>query len=357
MTPAVENTAPSDSGHLFIRACLRKPVARTPVWMMRQAGRYLPQYREVRKHHDFTRMYKTPRVAAEVTLQPVDILGVDAAILFSDILVIPEAMGMKLMFVEGKGPLFPDPVRSASDLFRLKPIRPERDLEFVLEAIQLVRKKLENRVPLIGFSGAPWTLATYMVEGSGSKNFRYIKEWRYARPEELHRLLKSIAGAVTAYCRSQIEAGAQAIQLFDTWAGILDEAGFREFALPYVQRIIREVRVPGVPIIYFAKGAAVWLEQLAESGADVAGLDWTIPLGRARQALGNRMALQGNLDPTALYAPPAIIRKLVVNMLKDYGNGSGHVANLGHGILPDVPVAHAREFIRAVHEESGRFHE
>lgn len=345
------------NNHLFIDACFQKPVARTPVWMMRQAGRYLPEYRAVRANHDFITMYKTPELAAEVTLQPVDIIGVDAAILFSDILVIPEAMGMELQFHEGRGPVFPSPIRSENDLSKLHKIDAAADLDFVMDAIKLVRNTLDGKVPLIGFSGAPWTLATYMIEGSGSKNFKHIKEWRYARPDLLHKLLHAISDAVIDYCRAKVTAGAQAIQIFDSWAGILDEDGFNEFALVYVKRIIAAIRQQGVPIIYFAKGAMSWLDKVGESGADVVGLDWTINLSTARKTLGNRVALQGNLDPTALYASPQNIRQFVKKMLAENGSANGHIANLGHGILPDIPVEHAREFINAVKEESVIYHQ
>lgn len=344
------------SPYLFINACFRRAVERTPVWMMRQAGRYLPQYRAVREKYDFIAMYKTPELAAEVTLQPVELLGVDAAIIFSDILVIPEAMGMELVFTEGRGPQFPAPLRSEAQLRRLRKVHPAEHLRFVLKALQLVRREMRETVPLIGFSGAPWTLATYMIEGGGSKNFRFVKEWRYARPDLLHRLLQQTSAAVIDYCRAKIEAGAQAIQLFDSWAGILDEAGFNEFALPYVKEIIEAIRRPGVPVIYFPKGGMQWLEAIAGAGADVIGLDWTISLATAREQLGGRAALQGNLDPTALYAPPQTIRALARRMLAEYGAGTGHVANLGHGILPDIPVDHARAFIEAVKEESIPYH-
>lgn len=344
------------SPHLFIRACFRQPVERTPVWIMRQAGRYLPEYRAVRAKYDFITMCKTPEVATEITLQPIAIIGVDAAIIFSDILVIPEAMGMEMQFIEGKGPRFPHPLRSEADLENLRRPVADEDLKYVLDAVRLTRRELNERVPLIGFSGAPWTLATYMIEGGGSKNFKEIKKWRFARPDLLHRLLRQITDAVIDYCRAKMDAGAQAIQLFDSWAGILDPAGFGEFALPYMRRIVESIRRPGVPVIYFAKGGMMWLDQLAESRADVLGLDWTIDLGKARRFFGDRLALQGNLDPIALYAPPQKIRELVKQMLAAYGPGNGHVANLGHGILPDIPVDHARAFVDAVKEESGRFH-
>lgn len=343
------------SQHLFIRACFQQPVERTPVWMMRQAGRYLPEYRAVRKDHDFITMCKTPELATEVTLQPIDIVGVDAAILFSDILVIPEAMGMELQFIPGKGPNFPKPIRDEAMLKTLKRIDAEKDLRYVLDAIRQVKQSLDGRVPLIGFSGAPWTLATYMIEGSGSKNYKYPKQWAYARPDLLHKLMEKLSKAVSDYCIAKIDAGAEAIQLFDTWAGILSREGFREFALPYVKQIIETIRRPGIPIIYFAKGAMIWQEDLLSCGADVIGVDWTANLQDVRRAAGNRVALQGNLDPTALYAPPEKIRQLVKDMLAQYGQGYGHIANLGHGILPDIPVAHAQEFVRAVKEESSRW--
>ncbi len=350
--------AAGDSGEtLFLRACFRQPVKRTPVWMMRQAGRYLPQYQEVRRRYDFQTMYKTPEAAVEVTLQPVEILEVDAAILFSDILVIPEAMGLALQFTEGQGPVFPQPIRSDAAVKALHPVDPEEDLAYVLAAIRLLRRELEGKVPLIGFSGAPWTLATYMVEGRSSKNFLEIKKWRFGNPEGLENLLEKITTAVIAYLRAQIAAGAQAVQIFDSWAGILDPEGFRRFALPYVRRIVRAVRTPGVPIIYFAKGAGLWLETLLETEADVLGLDWTMDIGVARKLVRNRIALQGNLDPVALFAPPEIIRREVRRILTRYGQGSGHIFNLGHGILPNTPVEHARAFVEAVKNESPPFHQ
>ena len=310
----------------------------------------------IRRNHDFISMYKTPELAAEVTLQPVDVLGVDAAIIFSDILVIPEAMGMALQFIDGQGPVFPRPLRDEARVNKLQLVKADEQLSYVAEAIALSRKNLAGRAPLIGFSGAPWTLATYMIEGGGSKNFRHIKQWRFARPELLHRLLDKITDAVIDYCRLQMAAGAQAIQLFDSWAGILDEDGFTRFALPYARRIFQAINTQGVPLIYFAKGAGGWLPHLRECGAQVIGLDWTVDLHRARRVLGDSAVIQGNLDPTALYAPPETIRRLVREMLSTAGQNPRHVANLGHGILPDIPVGHAREFVNAVKEESPRFH-
>ncbi len=342
------------SQHLFIQTCFRQPTERRPVWLMRQAGRYLPEYRAVREKYDFITMYKTPELATQVTLQPIDILGVDAAIMFSDILVIPEAMGMELVFHEHKGPQFPQPIRTEQQLNNLRPPVVAEHLGYVMEAIKLIRRELHDRVPLIGFSGAPWTLATYAVEGAGPKNFRYIKEWRFGRPDLLHQLLEKITVAVIDYCRAQIEAGAQAIQLFDSWAGVLDPAGFGEFAIPYVKRIIDGIRQPGVPIIYFPKGGLLWLDQILTVGADVISIDWTMNLRDVRRIAGDGVALQGNLDPTALYSSPAQVRAEVKKMLVDYGAGPGHVANLGHGLLPDIPVDSVRAFVDAVKEESAR---
>ena len=344
------------SAHRFIRACFRQPVDRTPVWMMRQAGRYMPEYMAIRKQHDFITMYKTPELATEVTLQPIDILGVDAAILFSDILVVPEAMGMELQFIKGRGPVFPSPLTGEADLKTLRTENIREPLSYVTDAVTMLRRELDGRVPLIGFSGAPWTLATYMIQGSGSKSFDLAKKWRFGRPDLLHNLLDVLSDAIIDYCKAQIEAGAEAIQIFDSWAGLLDPAGFREFAVAYVQRIIEAIRTPGIPIIYFAKGAMVWPEALRESGADVLGVDWTVDLGAMRRTFGDAMALQGNLDPTALYAGPDNIRQMVRAMLDSYGDGSGHIANLGHGILPDIPVPHAQAFVTAVQEESRRYH-
>lgn len=345
-----------NQNHLFLQAAFRRPVPRTPVWMMRQAGRYLPQYQAIRRRYDFLTMVKTPEVAAEVTLQPVDVLGVDAAILFSDILVIPEALGMALKFVEGEGPRFSNPLRSARDVAGLRLEGLMDRLSYVLEAIALTRERLADRVPLIGFSGAPWTLAVYMIEGGASRHFKTVKQWRFAQTGQLKSLLHLLGDAVVAYCRAQIQAGAQAIQLFDSWAGLLDEAGFRQLVLPELRRIVKAIHHPGVPIIYFPRGGMVWLDALRDCGVDVMSVDWTLSLGRARAALRNKMAVQGNLDPTALYAPPPVIRQQVRQMLADFGQGTGHIANLGHGILPDVPVEHARAFIEAVKEESPHFH-
>jgi uroporphyrinogen decarboxylase len=341
----------------FLKACLRQPTPYTPVWLMRQAGRYLPEYRAVRAKADFLTLCKTPALAAEVTIQPVDIIDVDAAIIFSDILVIPEAMGMELIVEEGKGgPRFPSPLRSSGDITKLFIPDPTDKLKFVMDALSLTRRQLNGRVPLIGFSGSPWTLASYMVEGHGSKNFRYIKELIYNEPKLAHILLDKLAKAVSLYLSAQIEAGAQAIQIFDTWGGILTQDAFEEFSLRYIKQVIAETKTNGAPIIVFCKDCGHSIEKIASTGCQVIGLDWTIDIGDAKKIVGDRVALQGNMDPTILYSKPEIIRQEVKSILEKFGKGSGHIFNLGHGILPDIPVEHAREFVRAVKEESSRYH-
>ena len=341
---------------LFIRACKRQPVERTPIWIMRQAGRYLPEYRAVRAKADFLTMCKTPELAAEVTLQPVDIIGVDAAIIFSDILVIPEAMGMHLDMVEGKGPVFPHPVRIDDDAAHLKQIEAATDLRFVYDAIALAKKELDGKVPLIGFSGAPWTLLTYMVEGQGSKTFSNVKKMIYNNPELAHKILAKLTDAVADYLSAQIEAGADAIQIFDTWAGILSPRDYLIFALKYVNQVILKIKRNGQPIIYFPKGVHYRMRTTADCGADVISVDWTIDLAKARDKIGNKVAIQGNLDPTVLYAEPAFIRREARKVMQSYGNGTGHIFNLGHGILPDVEPSHAKALVDFVKEESSKFH-
>ncbi len=343
--------------HLFLDACFRRPVPRTPVWMMRQAGRYLPEYRAVRATVDFLTLCKTPELAAEVTVQPVDILGVDAAIIFSDILVVPEAMGMKLLIEEGKGgPRFPSPLRTPADIRSLRLPDPEKELGYVMRAIRETRSRLADRVPLIGFSGSPWTLAVYMVEGQGSRNFRAPKELIYNEPALAHELLGKLSKTVAAYLKAQIAAGAQAVQIFDTWGGILTPDAFREFSLPYIRAIVEEIRQPEVPVIVFCKDCGHSLPQIASCGCQAVGVDWTVDIGAARAEIGSRVALQGNLDPTILYAAPARIRREVEKLLQNFGRGNGHICNLGHGILPDVPVEHAKAFIEAVRQASPSYH-
>jgi uroporphyrinogen decarboxylase len=341
---------------LFLRACRRQPVDRTPVWIMRQAGRYLPEYRALRARHDFLTMCKTPEIASEVTIQPVEIVGVDAAIIFSDILVVPEAMGMNLTMVESQGPRFPSPVRSADDVRRLKRVDPERQLRFVMDAIAMTRRGLNGRVPLIGFSGSPWTLASYMIEGGGSKDFRYIKKMMLDEPVLLTELIDLLTETVRRYCEAQIASGAQAIQIFDTWGGILDPDHYRKFSLDPMFEIVSTMQRGDAPVIVFSRGAAHALKDIAAIGADVVGLDWTVDIAGARSLIGESVALQGNLDPSFLYASPENIRKEVRSILRRFGPGPGHIFNLGHGILPGVPVDHAIAMVRAVHEESPAFH-
>ncbi|MEO8231169.1 MAG: uroporphyrinogen decarboxylase [Ignavibacteriota bacterium] len=341
---------------LFLRACKRQNVERTPIWIMRQAGRYLPEYRAVRAKSDFLTMCKTPELAAEVTIQPVDIVGVDAAILFSDILVIPEAMGMHLEMNEGKGPVFPNPIRTIDDAKNLKDIDPTKELKYVLDAVALTKKNLDNRVPLIGFSGSPWTLLTYMVEGKGSKNFSEVKKLIYNNPKLAHDILDKLSKTIADYLSAKIEAGCNAVQIFDTWGGILSQKDFEEFSLQYVEKIISQIKRKDEPVIYFAKGVHFKLVKMVNIGADVLGLDWTMNLGKVRKKVGYRVALQGNLDPTVLYADKAYIKKAVKRVLKSYGEGNGHVFNLGHGVLPDIDPENVKALVQYVKEESISFH-
>lgn len=341
---------------LFLRACRRENVERTPIWIMRQAGRYLPEYRAVREKADFLTMCKTPELAAEVTIQPVDIIGVDSAIIFSDILVIPEAMGLHLEMHEGKGPIFHNPVRDEDGAKALKRIEPEKDLKYVLDAVRLTKQELGGRVPLIGFSGSPWTLLTYMVEGHGSKNFPHVKKLIYNNPKLAHRILSQITDAVAEYLSAKIEAGVNAVQIFDTWGGILSQHAFNEFSLSYIAQVISKLKKKNEPVIVFAKGVHFNLNGLADCGADVLGLDWTMDIGEVRKRVGNKVALQGNLDPTVLYADNDNIRKEAGRVLKSYGEGSGHIFNLGHGILPNIDPEKAKALVQFVKEDSMIFH-
>lgn len=336
---------------LLLRACRREPVERVPVWMMRQAGRYLPEYRKVRERADFLTMVHTPELAVEVTLQPVDILGVDAAIIFSDILVIPAAMGMTLTVDEGVGPRFPSPLRSADDIHALRPVVPETDLAYMLDALKLARRELNGRVPLIGFAGAPWTLAAYMLEGGGSNHFTVAKRFLAQQPALAKELLDRIGVAVGDFLAAQIRSGAQVVQVFDSWAGALAPADYRAFALPPMVRAVATAKAAGAPVIVFAPGAGEMLSEIADAtGADVMGIDWRLEPARAVERLsGHRVALQGNFDPTWLYLDPATIRERTHAMLRAFA-GRSLIANLGHGILPDVPVPHAQAFISAVQE-------
>ena len=346
----------------FLRALLKQPVDVTPVWMMRQAGRYLPEYRASRaKAGNFMGLMQNPEFACEVTLQPLDRYPqLDAAILFSDILTIPDAMGQGLYFETGEGPRFKKVISCLADVEALPIPDPEQDLGYVMNAVRTIRSALNGRVPLIGFSGSPWTLATYMVEGGSSKDFRKSKAMLYDEPQTMHLLLDKLAQSVPSYLNGQILAGAQAVQIFDTWGGNLSAAAYQEFSLAYMNKIvsglIREHEGRKVPVILFTKNGGLWLESIADSGADALGLDWSCDLGDARRRVGNRVALQGNMDPTVLYAKPAAIRAEVARILASYGKGSGHVFNLGHGITPEVDPAHAGAFMEAVHEYSAQYH-
>jgi len=346
----------------FLRALLRQPVDVTPVWMMRQAGRYLPEYRATReKAGSFMQLCSNPELACEVTLQPLERFPLDAAILFSDILTIPDAMGLGLYFSPGEGPRFERPLREAADIERLAVPDPEAELRYVTDAVRLIRRELDGRVPLIGFSGSPWTLATYMVEGSSSKEYAKVKGMLFDRPELMHRLLDTLARAVTDYLNAQIRAGAQAVMVFDTWGGVLTTRDYRDFSLRAMEQIvaglIRENEGRRVPVILFTKGGGGWLEMMAGSGCDALGVDWTLELGEARRRVGERVALQGNMDPCALYASPQRIRDEVAAVLASYGAGPGHVFNLGHGIHPHVDPEHVAVFIDAVHEFSAPYHQ
>jgi len=341
---------------LFIRACRRESVERTPIWVMRQAGRYLPEYRAIRDRHDFLTMVKTPELAAEVTVQPVDLIGTDAAILFSDIMTVPEAMGMDLEMVEKRGPVLHDPIRSISDARRLKAPDPETDLGYVMGAIRETRARLNGRVPLIGFSGSPWTLFVYMVEGSGSKAFQHPKAMIYGEPAAARELLDRIASAVGDYLLAQIAAGVDAVQLFDTWGGILPPAEYREFSLESMRRIIERLKPAGVPIIVFSKDCAHSLEHIARSGADVIGIDWRTDLADAKRRVGDSVALQGNLDPAVLFATPEVVSERVRGVLDAFGPGDGHIFNLGHGVFPTTPVENMRALVSAVSKHSTRDH-
>jgi uroporphyrinogen decarboxylase len=345
----------------LLRALAREPVDRTPVWIMRQAGRYLPEYRATRaKAGSFLALATHPELACEVTLQPLARFPLDAAILFSDILMIPKAMGVGLAFEEGEGPKIERPVRTAADVDALPVPDPAKELRFVTDTVALIRRELAGRVPLIGFAGSPWTVATYMVEGGGSRDFARIKGMLYGDPQALHRLLAKLARATTDYLNAQVESGAQAVMVFDTWGGALSTAAYLEFSLPYMQRIladlVREREGRRVPVILFTKGGGAWLEHMAVTGADALGVDWMTELSAARRLVADRVALQGNLDPGVLYAPPAVIHTEVARVLESYGRGPGHVFNLGHGVQPGVNPEHVAAMISAVSELSPAYH-
>ena len=345
----------------FLRTLMRQPTDYTPVWMMRQAGRYLPEYNETRKRAgSFLGLCKSPDFATEVTLQPLARFPLDAAILFSDILTVPDAMGLGLYFAEGEGPKFERPLRNEWEIRDLIVPDPVEHLGYVIDAVSSIRKALAGSVPLIGFSGSPWTLATYMVEGQGGTDFLIIKKMAYERPDLLHHILDITAQSVTSYLNAQIEAGAQAVMIFDSWGGALSHAAYKEFSLAYMERIVsglirdREGRI--VPRIVFTKGGGLWLEAQAAIGADALGLDWTVDIGEARKRVGDKVALQGNLDPAILLSNPQAIEREVANILASYGAGNGHVFNLGHGITQFTPPENAGAMIDAVHAISRQYH-
>jgi uroporphyrinogen decarboxylase len=349
----------------FLRACLRQPTEYTPLWLMRQAGRYLPEYRATRAQAgSFMGLATNPDFATEVTLQPLERYALDAAILFSDILTVPDAMGLGLSFATGEGPRFAHPLRDEAAVNALQV--PDLDkLRYVFDAVTSIRHALDGRVPLIGFSGSPWTLACYMVEGAGSDDYRLVKSMLYSRPDLMHRILDVNAQAVAAYLNAQIDAGAQAVMVFDSWGGVLADGAFQSFSLAYTERVVRALKREAdgrpVPVIVFTKGGGLWLEQIAAIGADVVGLDWTVNLGRARAAVGDRVALQGNLDPNVLFAPPEAVAREAVAVLDSFGpprrhdgRWDGHVFNLGHGISQYTPPEHVAALVEAVHAHSRR---
>ena len=340
---------------------MREPVDRTPLWMMRQAGRYLPEYRATRAEAgSFMGLCTNPELACEVTLQPLRRYAMDAAILFSDILTVPDALGLGLYFSEGEGPRFERPLSSASEIAALDPDRAANELGYVMDAVALIRRELKGSVPLIGFAGSPWTLATYMVEGGSSKDFAKVKSLAFNEPEVMHQLLSKLAQSVTVYLTEQIRHGAQAVQIFDTWGGSLSHAAYREFSLQYmteiIEQLLREVDGRRVPVIVFTKGGGQWLESIAKCGADAVGLDWTTDIGEARARVGDKVCLQGNMDPTLLNASPERIRSEVGQILESFGEGSGHVFNLGHGITPGINPEHVAAMVDAVVELSPAYH-
>ncbi len=345
----------------FLRALLRQPTPYTPLWMMRQAGRYLPEYCATRKRAgSFLGLCKSPDMATEVTLQPLDRFPLDAAILFSDILTVPDAMGLGLYFAEGEGPKFERTVRDEASMKALRVPDIGTDLKYVTDAVSQIRKALDGRVPLIGFSGSPWTLACYMVEGGSSDDYAKVKTMAYAEPKLMHAILSKTADTVTQYLNAQIEAGAQAVMIFDSWGGALSHSAYHEFSLPYMERIvaglIKEKDGVKIPNIVFTKGGGLWIESIANIGCDAVGLDWTMDIGIARQKVGHKVALQGNIDPLILFASPEAIRAEVEKVLSSYGVGSGHVFNLGHGISQFTNPDHAAALVQAVHELSKKYH-
>lgn len=345
----------------YIRALLKQPVDKTPVWMMRQAGRYLPEYKKTRAQAgDFMSLCRNAELACEVTLQPLRRFALDAAILFSDILTVPDAMGLGLYFEAGEGPKFKSPITCKKDIDNLIMPDPEVELQYVMNAVRTIRRELQGSVPLIGFSGSPWTLATYMVEGGTSKAFTKIKKMAFAEPQLLHALLDKLSDSVIDYLNAQTAAGAQSLMIFDTWGGVLSSRDYNDFSLQYMAKIVaglqRNYEGRKIPVTLFTKNGGQWLESIADTGCDAIGLDWTVDMAGARARVGERVALQGNMDPSMLYASPERIREEVATILHDFGKGTGHVFNLGHGIHLDVPPENAKVFVDAVHELSTPYH-
>jgi uroporphyrinogen decarboxylase len=337
----------------FLKACRRESVDCTPVWMMRQAGRYLPEYREIRAKHSFLEMCKTPELAAEVTIQPVRRYEIDAAIIFADILLPLEPMGVGLEFAKGEGPVIHNPVRTMADVERLKPVDAARQIEYLMKAIRIVLKELDGKVPLIGFTGAPFTLASYIIEGGGSRNYEHAKAMMFSEPKTWHRLMEHLTGVIINYLNAQIDTGVQAVQVFDSWVGALGPSDYREFVLPHQKNVIAGIKKT-VPLIHFAHGAAHLLEMVSEAGGDVIGLDWRCDLDQAWKRVGLGKGVQGNLDPVTLFGSKEFIRKRTKEILDQAAGRNGHIMNLGHGILQQTPLDHAEEFINATHELSKR---
>ena len=343
----------------LLNALLRKPTFRTPVWIMRQAGRHLPEYRRIRSRAgSFMALCSDPQLACEVTMQPLERYDLDAAILFSDILTIPDAMGLGLYFIEGEGPKFRNPVRTEKDVEQLSITNTAKDLPYVTDAVRLIRKELNGTVPLIGFSGSPWTLATYMIEGQSSRDFARSKLWLYEHPNLLHQLLEKLSLSAIDYLNAQISSGAQVVQIFDTWGGVLSTPAYRDFSLAYMQKIVDNLishsQGREIPVILFTKGGALWLEDIAATGCHGVGLDWSIDIRNARTRIGSTTALQGNMDPAILRASPSVIREEVHKILQSNGGDDGHIFNLGHGISPDINPENVRALIEAVHDGSGK---
>ena len=346
-------TGTATSTHAFLAACRREQTSFTPVWVMRQAGRYMEEYRKLRAQYGFLELCKRPDLAAEITVTPVERLGVDAAILFADILLLLEPMGVGLEYSKGDGPVIPRPVRTAADIDALRDVAPQKNLSFVFDAVKKCRAALNNRVPLIGFSGAPFTLASYLIEGGGSRNYIHTKRLYYSEPAAWKNLMERLSGAVAEYLNGQIAAGAQAVQLFDSWAGCLSPSDYETFVLPYTRAAIQAI-MPGVPVINFSTGTSGALKQIRAAGGDVIGLDWRVNLDDGWATVGHDVAVQGNLDPVALFASPKEITKRVADILRRAAGRPGHIFNLGHGILPETPVPHVIAMVEAVHELSVR---